>query len=72
MKLIFGVSFSLSLSLLTDFLFIGSQSNINYFDDSKSMTYIPSNTSFDVEYNGDVISGYLSTDIVQVSQANYI
>ena len=36
------------------------------------MTYIPSNTSFDVEYNGDVISGYLSTDVVQVSQANYI
>ena len=40
------------------------------YDNSKSTTYIPSNTSFDIEYNGNAISGYLSTDIAYVSQAN--
>ncbi|XP_018348387.1 PREDICTED: lysosomal aspartic protease-like [Trachymyrmex septentrionalis] len=46
-------------------------SNMNY-DNSKSTTYIPSNTSFDIEYNGNAISGYLSTDIAYFGFINPI
>ncbi|XP_018369769.1 PREDICTED: lysosomal aspartic protease-like, partial [Trachymyrmex cornetzi] len=33
------------------------------YGNSQSTTYIPSNTSFDIEYDGDTISGYLCTDV---------
>ncbi|XP_018311316.1 lysosomal aspartic protease [Mycetomoellerius zeteki] len=40
-----------------------SESHIKY-NDSKSKTYISNSTSFDIQYDDDVISGYLSTDVV--------
>ncbi|XP_018059611.1 PREDICTED: lysosomal aspartic protease-like [Atta colombica] len=61
----------LSKNCHSNTLACNSKSNVN-FDDSKSVTYIPSNTSFDIEYNGDVISGYLSTDVAYFGFINPI
>ncbi|XP_011055936.1 PREDICTED: lysosomal aspartic protease-like isoform X2 [Acromyrmex echinatior] len=65
-KVLFDTSSSnfwiLSKNCHSNTMACASKSNMNY-DDSKSTTYIPSNTSFDIEYNGDIISGYVSTDV---------
>ncbi|KAG5339932.1 ASPP protease, partial [Acromyrmex charruanus] len=66
-KVLFDTSSSnfwiLSKNCRSNTLACSSKSNDMNYDDSKSTTYIPSNTSFDIEYNGDIISGYLSTDV---------
>ncbi|KYN10481.1 Lysosomal aspartic protease, partial [Trachymyrmex cornetzi] len=40
------------------------------YDASQSTTYIPSNTLFDIEYDGDTISGYLCTDVALIAIQN--